>query len=66
MTISQDLYRNGLTDFNNVLDAQRSRLQLEEAYVLSRGQITLDLIALYKSLGGGLASPAEDEDEVEE
>ena len=64
VTISQDLYRNGLKDFNNVLDAQRSRLQLEEAYVLSRGQITLDLIALYKSLGGGLASPAE-EDEVE-
>ena len=66
VTISQDLYRNGLKDFNNVLDAQRSRLQLEEAYVLSRGQITLDLIALYKSLGGGLASPAEEDETTEE
>lgn len=56
VTISQDLYKNGLKDFNNVLDAQRSRLQLEEALVVSRGQITLALIALYKSLGGGLAS----------
>lgn len=66
VTISQDLYRNGLKDFNNVLDAQRSRLQLEEAYVLSRGEITLDLIALYKSLGGGLAASELEEDEIEE
>ena len=55
VTISKDLYQNGLKDFNNVLDAQRSRLQLEEEFALSRGQITLDLITLYKSLGGGLA-----------
>lgn len=55
VTISQDLYKNGLRDFNNVLDAQRSLLQLEEACVVSRGQITLALIDLYRSLGGGLA-----------
>lgn len=55
VTISQDLYKNGLRDFNNVLDAQRSRLQLEEACVVSRGQITLALIELYRALGGGLA-----------
>ena len=61
VTIAKDLYKNGLKDFNNVLDAQRSRLQLEEAYAISRGQITLDLIDLYKALGGGLASiPEED------
>ena len=56
VTISKDLYQNGLKDFNNVLDAQRSRLQLEEEFVISRGQITLDLIDLYKALGGGLAA----------
>lgn len=56
VTISQDLYRNGLRDFNNVLDAQRSRLQLEEAFVNSRGNISQNLISLYRSLGGGLAS----------
>ena len=55
VTISKDLYKNGLKDFNNVLDAQRSRLQLEEAHVISRGQITLNLIELYRALGGGLA-----------
>ena len=52
--ISQDLYKNGLSDFNNVLDAQRSLLMLEEALVISRGQISQDLISLYKALGGGI------------
>ena len=61
VTISQDLYKNGLKDFNNVLDAQRSRLQLEEAYAVSRGQITLNLISLYKALGGGLAAASDSE-----
>lgn len=63
VTISQDLYKNGLRDFNNVLDAQRSRLAYEEQYVLSRGQITIHLIELYKSLGGGLAYEQPDEKE---
>ncbi|MBR4653157.1 MAG: efflux transporter outer membrane subunit [Kiritimatiellae bacterium] len=55
VNISQDLYKNGLADFNNVLDAQRSLLTLEEALTISRGKITEDLIALFKALGGGLA-----------
>jgi len=59
VTISQDLYKNGLRDFNNVIDAQRSALSLEEELVISRGEITLELIQLYKSLGGGLASESE-------
>ena len=53
--ISNDLYKNGLRDFNNVLDAQRSLLALEEALTISRGEITIGLISLYKSLGGGMA-----------
>ena len=53
--ISQDLYKNGLADFNNVLDAQRSLLTLEESLTISRGQITQDLISLYKALGGGIS-----------
>ena len=56
MQTGVDLYKNGLRDFNNVLDAQRSRLNLEEELAISRGQITVDLIELYRSLGGGLAS----------
>ena len=56
VTISRDLYKNGLKDFNNVLDAQRSRLDFEEQFVVSRGQITIALIDLYRALGGGLAA----------
>jgi NodT family efflux transporter outer membrane factor (OMF) lipoprotein len=54
--ISNDLYKNGLRDFNNVLDAQRSLLVLEESLAISRGEISLCLIALYKALGGGMAN----------
>jgi NodT family efflux transporter outer membrane factor (OMF) lipoprotein len=53
VTIAKDLYKNGLRDFTAVIDAQRSLLALEEALVISRGQITIDLIALFKALGGG-------------
>ena len=63
VSISQDLYKNGLRDFNNVLDAQRSRLAYEEQYALSRGQITIHLIELYKALGGGLAYEQPDVEE---
>jgi len=56
VTISKDLYKNGLKDFNNVLDAQRSLLDLEEQLAISRGEITTDLIELYAALGGGLAA----------
>ncbi len=59
VTISRDLYKNGLRDFTAVIDAQRSLLTLAESLVISRGQITIDLIALYKALGGGV--PAESE-----
>ena len=56
VNISQDLYRNGLRDFNNVLDAQRSLLSLQEALTVSEGDIGVFLIKLYKALGGGWAS----------
>ena len=57
VTIANDLYKNGLRDFTAVIDAQRSLLSLEESLVVSRGQITVNLIALYKALGGGIVSP---------
>jgi NodT family efflux transporter outer membrane factor (OMF) lipoprotein len=53
VSIAQDLYKNGLRDFTAVIDAQRSLLSLQEQLVVSRGEITREMIALYKSLGGG-------------
>jgi len=52
-SLSEDLYKNGLTDFNNVLDAQRSLLALQEQETFSRGRIATELIRVYKALGGG-------------
>jgi len=53
VTIAEDLYKRGLTDFNNVLDAQRSLMGLQESLVVSRGTISQHLVSLYKALGGG-------------
>ena len=51
--LSEELYKNGLIDFSNVLDAQRSVMALQESLVVSRGTISQHLVSLYKALGGG-------------
>jgi outer membrane protein TolC len=51
--VAQDKYKNGLSDFNNVLDAQRSLLTFEEQLAVSEGTISINLVRLYKALGGG-------------
>ena len=47
------LYERGLTDFLNVLIAQRSLFGSEDALVQSTRNLSTDLVALYKALGGG-------------
>ena len=47
------LYTEGQTDYINVLQAQRSLYAAEDAFVLSTGTISTNLVALYKALGGG-------------
>jgi outer membrane protein, multidrug efflux system len=46
-------YTAGQTDFLNVIVAQRSLLTSEDAMVQSTRNLAMDLIALYKALGGG-------------
>lgn len=53
--VALDKYKNGLTDFYNVLEAQSSLLSLQEAFAVSEGQIISNLVGLYKALGGGWA-----------
>ena len=53
LELARDQYKNGLTDFNNVLDAQRAMLSLQSQKVASQGAISTSLIRLYKSLAGG-------------
>ena len=51
--LSLKLYTEGQTDFLNVLTAQLSLYNTEEALAQSRLALTNDVIALYKALGGG-------------
>jgi outer membrane protein TolC len=59
VTLAADLYRQGLTDFQNVLDAQRTLFDLQDQLAGSNATVTTNLIALYKSLGGGWEVPEE-------
>jgi outer membrane protein, multidrug efflux system len=56
--LAQDKYKAGLTDFNNVLDAERSLLSFQDQLAQSNGTVTSNLIRLYKALGGGWTSIA--------
>lgn len=53
LDLSLDLYKQGLTPFQNVLDAQRSLLSYENQLTQAKGGSLLYLIQLYQALGGG-------------
>ena len=46
-------YEQGLIDFQRVLDSQRALVNQQDTLAESRGNVALNLIALYKALGGG-------------
>jgi outer membrane protein TolC len=46
-------YKTGLTDFQNVLDMERSQFEQQDFWALSRGLVIQNLIGIYRSLGGG-------------
>ncbi|MEM7687522.1 MAG: efflux transporter outer membrane subunit [Pseudomonadota bacterium] len=49
-------YQYGVDDFLEVLDAERVALENETQHVVSRTQTFIQLIAIYKALGGGWQS----------
>lgn len=53
LDLSLDLYKQGLTPFQNVLDAQRSLLSYENQLTQAKGSSLLYLVKLYQALGGG-------------
>lgn len=52
-------YMAGLTDFQNVLDTQRSLSSQQDQLADAEGQVIQSLIAIYKALGGGWAEDFE-------
>jgi outer membrane protein, multidrug efflux system len=53
LEFANDRYDKGLTDFLNVLDAERSLYQTEDQLADSQGTVSVNLVVLYKALGGG-------------
>ena len=52
LDIANIQYREGLADFERVLDAQRALFSLQERVVSNRGNVGSNLIAVYKAMGG--------------
>jgi NodT family efflux transporter outer membrane factor (OMF) lipoprotein len=52
-------YREGASDFQRVIDSERTLVAQQDLWTTARGSIALNLIALYKALGGGWSPPEE-------
>ncbi|MGY3894885.1 efflux transporter outer membrane subunit [Aeromonas enterica] len=53
LDIANIRYREGMADFQRVLDSQRALFNQQERLISSRGDVMLNLISLYKAMGGG-------------
>src|SRR5262249_39651920 len=53
VALANQRYERGLTDFLNVLDAERQGYELEQQYAAAQQTAAEELVALYKGLGGG-------------
>ena len=56
--LARSQYRAGLTDFQQLLEAERSLLSARNGVAGSRGDEALALVQLYRALGGGWDSTA--------
>jgi NodT family efflux transporter outer membrane factor (OMF) lipoprotein len=64
------LYKEGLSDFQNVLDAERTVFDSENQLADANGNVAISLVQVYRTLGGGwtpdrpsLPAPADESDE---
>ena len=53
LALSLELYKQGLSEFQNVLDAQRNLLSYQNYLVQAHGSSLMYLVKLYEALGGG-------------
>ena len=47
------LYRSGLTNFQNVLDTERSLFNQQDLSAVSKGEVVQNVISVYRAIGGG-------------
>jgi NodT family efflux transporter outer membrane factor (OMF) lipoprotein len=53
VNLSTKLYKQGLVNFQDVLDAQRDQFSLENDLAAARGNSAANFVRLYAALGGG-------------
>ena len=53
VSLASQRYDRGLTDYLNVIDAQRQEYELAEQYAAAQIAVADQFVALYKGLGGG-------------
>jgi NodT family efflux transporter outer membrane factor (OMF) lipoprotein len=53
VTLANERYERGLTDYLNVVDAEREEYDIEEQFADAQAAAADQFIALYRSLGGG-------------
>jgi outer membrane protein TolC len=53
LTLARDRYNDGVADFTTVLDDARTVIQAQQQYIQSTANVSVDLVQLYKALGGG-------------
>jgi len=51
--LALERYDRGLTDFLNVLDAQRQQFEMEQQSVVAQEAVAIQFVLFYKALGGG-------------
>ncbi|MDE5969585.1 MAG: TolC family protein, partial [Muribaculaceae bacterium] len=51
--LSVDLYKQDLTAFSNVVDAQLNILENANSLIVAEGNALTSLVTLYQALGGG-------------
>jgi NodT family efflux transporter outer membrane factor (OMF) lipoprotein len=56
VTLANQRYNRGLTDFLNVTDAERQLYELQDQYAIAQEDVVVQCIAIYKGLGGGWES----------
>lgn len=53
LELSTQLYKSGLADFLQVLDSERTLYETQDSLVQSSQAVSINLVQLYKALGGG-------------
>ena len=66
VSLAQSRYQEGVSDFLQVLDAQRDLFLTQQALADSTTAVDTDLVAIYKALGGGWETDFPDRQAVAE